>query len=125
MKGVVITTKNTMYIKDLEKPILESVNQVVSGPSENLRPMFLPDPYCMLVNEEGLKDELDLNFTGCMLYGTALHECPIVGDIVILKLVRGKEGFDFAGLTDTDIDRVCQYITKVTRGQVKKIADRN
>ena len=125
MKGVVVTPKSEMYIHDFDEPIFETVGKVVGGLIENTKPMFLPPPYCMIVNEEFLLHQLDMNFTGCLLYGTNIHGYPIAGNIVFMKLEDTEEGPDFAGLTENEVFRLCQYIAHVTRGKVRKIADHN
>lgn len=70
----------------------------------------------MIVNEEGLLENLPINSIGCLLYGTAFHQCPIVGDIVIMK-----DGFrngepDIVGLTDKEVDIISkEFITLIAR----------
>ena len=96
MKGLVITTENKMQVREFGEPAYETI--------EVVHPKGLPDPFCMVVNEEGLLHGLPLNLFGCILYDTVRHGNPIVGNIVILK-----EGFttpgerDFIGLDEDDV----------------------
>ena len=47
---------------------------------------------CLVVNEEGLLENLDLNLFGSILYGMAEHGQPILGDVVIAKEGWTPEG---------------------------------
>lgn len=88
MKGLVITTENEMQVREFGEPAYETIGKAVGGWIEVVHPKGLPDPFCMVVNEEGLLHGLPLNLFGCILYDTVRHGNPIVGNIVILK-----EGF--------------------------------
>ena len=106
MKGLVITTENKMQVREFGEPAYETIGK--------------PDPFCMVVNEEGLLHGLPLNLFGCILYDTVRHGNPIVGDIVILK-----EGFttpgerDFIGLGEDDIKFLGAMAVSLSGGGIK------
>lgn len=106
MKGVVVTTKAEVEVREFTAPLFESAGKAVGGWIETVHPMGLKRPYVMLVNEEGLLLELDVNVYGSLLYGANIHGQTIVGNVVIMK-----EGFvggepDIVGLSDDEADRV-------------------
>ena len=82
MKGLVITTENKMQVREFGEPAYETIGKAVGGWIEVVHPKGLPDPFCMVVNEEGLLHGLPLNLFGCILYDTVRHGNPIVGNIV-------------------------------------------
>lgn len=120
MKGLVITTENKMRVTEFCEPAYKSVGNAVGGWIEIVHPKQLPVPYCMIVNEEGLLLGLPLNLFGSILYGTARHGNPIVGDIVILK-----EGFtatgerDLVGLDEDDIKFLGAMAANVSGGGIE------
>lgn len=79
MKGLVITTENKMQVREFGEPAYETIGKAVGGWIEVVHPKGLPDPFCMVVNEEGLLHGLPLNLFGCILYDTVRHGNPIVG----------------------------------------------
>ena len=78
MKGVVVTTDMEIHVEDFGEPLYKTVGAAVGGHIEHVLPLGLKKPYCMIVNEEGLLENLPINSIGCLLYGTAFHQCPIV-----------------------------------------------
>lgn len=87
-----------------DDPLFLRLSEVVGGHIEVVRPVGLPDPLLMIVNEEGLLRGLDLNTIASILYGIQHHGQPIVGNAVIMK-----EGFvdgepDIVGLDPEDIN---------------------
>lgn len=120
MKGLVITTQQKMKVLDFGEPAYETIGKAVDGWIEVVHPKGLPAPFCMVVNEEGLLRGLPLNLFGSILYGTARHGNPIVGDIVFLKecfVTPGER--DFAGLDEDDIKFLGAMIASVSGGGVK------
>lgn len=95
MKGIVITTKDEIYIKDFCEPHYLSFCDTVDGDIEVVRPMFLNSPLCMVINEEGKCKELDFNRFGSLLYGFYLHGTPIVGNVIITAEGFTEEGVGF------------------------------
>ena len=120
MKGLVINTENKMKVADFGEPAYETIGKAVGGWIEVVHPKGLPAPFCMVVNEEGLLLGLPLNLLGSILYGTARHGNPIVGNIVFLK-----EGFttagerDFIGLDEDNIKFLGAMVASVSSGRVK------
>lgn len=94
MKGIVITPDCEMSVQEFERPLYETVGKVVGGYIEHVKPRLLDDPFCMIVNEEGLLEKLAVNPVGCFLYETLSHGWPIVGTIVIMKDGFTDEGPD-------------------------------
>lgn len=120
MKGLVINTDSLMHTEEYAAPLYETIGKTVGGWIEVVHPKGLPAPFCMVVNEEGLLRGLPLNLFGCILYGTARHGNPIVGDIVLLK-----EGFttpgerDFIGLDEDDIKFLGAMAVSMSGGGIK------
>ena len=111
MKGVVVTTKAEVEVREFTAPLHKSVGQAVGGWIEIVHPIGLKRPYVMIVNEEGLLLELDVNVYGSLLYGAQTHGQTIAGNIVIMK-----EGFvggepDIVGLSDNEADKVAAAAT--------------
>lgn len=103
VKGIVLTTKNTMTVRDFGEPLYQTVGEAVGGWIEIVHPAALPEPYVMIVNEEGLLISLDVNKVASMLYGAAIHGQTIRGDVVIMKEGWTDDGPDVVGLEDVDI----------------------
>lgn len=76
MKGLVITTENKMQVREFGEPAYETIGKAVGGWIEVVHPKGLPDPFCMVVNEEGLLHGLPLNLFGCILYDTGRSKAP-------------------------------------------------
>ncbi len=102
MKGIVITAQDNIEIRDFDQPLYKSIGNVVGGFIEIVNPIGLKQPFVMIVNEDGLRLELELNAVGSVLYGTLAHGHPIVGDIVIMKRGYTEEGPDIVGLEDQE-----------------------
>lgn len=119
MKGLVISTENEMSAKEFSAPAYKSIGEAVGGYIEVVHPRRLNDPYCMVVNEDGLLIGLPLNAYGSYLYCSEQHGSPIVGNVVILKegFVEGER--DFVGLTDAEIQAIADNIIKITHGNVR------
>lgn len=103
MKGIILSTDNTIEVKDFGEPLYKTVGEAVGGYIEIVYPALLEKPYLMIVNEEGLLQGLPLNTTGSFLYRTQIHGQPIVGNAVIMKngYVNGEP--DIIGLSDNEI----------------------
>jgi len=112
MKAIKITIEGNISVMELpnDQPLYVSVRAEIGGRMEHVRPRGLDDPYCMIVDEEGLLKNLPLNAVGSILYGTAEHGCPIVGDILIMQ-----DGFrdgepDIVGLDDQDAEFLSEML---------------
>lgn len=102
MKGIVVTTDNTVETRDFGEPLYRTVGEAVGGCIEIVHPQGLVEPLVMIVNDEGLLRELPMNMVGSVLYGTHNHGHPIVGNIVIMKTGLTSEGTDIVGLDDDE-----------------------
>ncbi len=115
-KVIVITTDNTISIKELEVndgSMLDGLKEIVGGWIEIVRPMHLEHPLVLVCNEDGLIRELPFNLVGSALYGYAEHGQPIVGDIAILKEVFRDGEPDIGGINEAAIQQIYdQFITK-------------
>ena len=124
MKGIVITTKNDMYVANFRNfpQIAEKMGWELT---EHVKPWgFGSTPYCMLIDEEGrLKEKPELNNLGSLLYGFLVHKTPIVGDIVIMKDVLTLDGPDIGGLDDEEVTEISDVITHVWNVTVKEPVD--
>lgn len=113
MKGIVITAKDEMEIRDFAEPLYQTVGEAVDGWIEIVHPVGIKRPFVMIVNEEGLLHDLEMNALGSLLYGTLVHGQPIVGNIVIMK-----EGFadgepDIIGLEDQEAVELFNLFTNM------------
>lgn len=100
MKGIVVTTNLDVSIQDFTAPLYKSLGEAVGGYIEHVNPKYLKSPYCMIVNEEGILEGLQMNPLGSLLYGTQEHGHPIVGTIVFMKDSFSDGEPDIIGLDD-------------------------
>ena len=116
MKGVIVSTDNTVEIKDFGEPLYKTVGEAVGGYIEIVHPIGLADPLVMIVNEEGLILELPVNQLGSLLYGTHNHGHPIVGNIVVMKTGFRNGEPDLVGLEEKEAEEISislhQFFTK-------------
>lgn len=120
MKGIVITTKNAMRVQEFSTPAYQSIGDAVGGWMEIVHPRRLEQPFCMIVNDEGLLRNLPLNVFGSLLYGMDYHGNPIVGDIVLIKEGINSNGeFDLVGLDEQDIQTLVVMVSAMSGGTVK------
>ena len=118
MLGLVITTHFTMYPKEFTNPLYESAGKVVEGYIEKVKPAFLPRPFIIIVNEEGVLRKLPVNPIGCAWYSGL-----IVGDIVVMKDGFTDDGPDIVGLTKEELKKVIGIVSFMTRGDYRLIAE--
>lgn len=95
MKTVKVTTDNKVSIIDVDFGNFRSIQKAIGGHFETVCTQLMVDYFkdpsvIMLVDEEGLIKGLSENATGCALYGTVKHGCPIVGDL-IFGIVSGED----------------------------------
>lgn len=120
MKGIVITTKNEMRVQEFPEPAHKSIGDAVGGWIEIVHPMRLEQPYCMIVNEEGMLRNLPINKFGSFLYRVDRHCIPILGDIVLLKEGINSDGEpDILGLNEQEIKHMCDMVSTVSSGEIK------
>lgn len=111
MNGIVVTTKGEIYHREFSEPMHRSAGEVVGGPIEFVRPYRLGKPYCMIVNEIFLYQELPINPVGCYLYATDEHGHPICGNIIIMK-EHGEDIIDLDPDEIEDIEDIMKLIYK-------------
>lgn len=119
MVGLIVTAENEMRKVEYDSPHYDVIHEAVGGWYEHVRPVGLEQPYCMMVNEEGLLLGLPLNLLGSFLYGAHQHGQPIVGDVIFLK-----EGYhcgepDVVGMTSEEAQRLGNEFIKMTYGFVR------
>ena len=125
MIALVVNTKNEIRRVEYDPPHYEVIREAVGGYYELVRPRGLQEPYCMMVNEEGLLLGLPLNPLGCYLYGTMVHGAPIVGNIMILKLGGYAGEPDVVGMTDDEAQRLGDQFVRVNPDAVHWIEEDN
>lgn len=113
MKGFVISTENKMQFKDFNEPLLLSIGTEICGYSETVHPKYLPEGFCMVVNDEGLLRGLPLNRFASLLYGTPEHGQPIVGNAVILRegFIENKKHTERINDTNLFITNLLKFCT--------------
>lgn len=119
MKGLIVTTGNEMRLVDYDPPNYDIIREAVGGWYEHVLPRRLPQPYCMMVNEEGLLHNLPINTLGSYLYQTYVHGSPIVGNIIILKEGYYQGERDVVGLTEEEARRLADRFSAQTNGLVR------
>ena len=116
-KGIVITTNDEISIREFARDghgvLNTALREVVGDSIENVSPMYLQHPYCFVCNGDGLLLELPTNTAGCIMYGTAKHGHPIVGNIVVLKKGVYNGEVDLIGIPDGEIERLCEQLKKL------------
>lgn len=117
MKGLVVTTENEVLVKEFDQPLNESIGEVVGGYIEIVHPRGLAYPFTMIVNEEGLMQDLPLNLVGSYLYETHKHGHPILGNIVIMAEGMTPSGYDITGLPDDAIESLKNQIQQILGGK--------
>jgi len=113
MKGIKIPAVGAIETIEIDSPMYKSLQTVVGGYVEVVRPRGLPQPYCVIVDEEGLLKKKPINQVGSYLYETHIHGQSIVGDIVIVKEEDTHEGRDTVGLSDSEIDEVMSLVVAI------------
>lgn len=113
MKGIVITPEGEVSVRDFPEPLYKTVGAVVGGLIQVVNPKGLPEPFCMVVNEEGRLKKLPFHPIASFWYGTQRHKQPIVGTVVLLKeTLNADRELDLAGLEDTEISFLQRHITE-------------
>jgi len=113
---IVITTKNHIQAKSIQLKdglLLEGLQEIVGGWVEIVHPLSLDEPYCMIVNEDGLLRGLEVNPIASLLYGTLEHGYPIVGDVAIMKDGYRCGEPDIVGLNKNEIRGICTRLEQL------------
>lgn len=89
----------------LQKPLFESVGNLIGGYIYVVRPKGLFRPYVMVVDEEAHIKKLRVNIVGSKLFGgraSPMFGKRIRGPIVILKECTTDKGIELTGMTATE-----------------------
>ena len=82
---------------------------------EHVRPVRLPQPYSMIVDDSGAVKNLPVNLLASILYGADQHGCPICGTALIMKDVMAYGGMDIVSLDDSDIPIVQDVLSRIEK----------
>lgn len=122
MKGVTVSTDNTVSIIDIPRngsPLYEIIHETVGGWYENVHPRRLARKYVMIVNEEGKLLHLPTNAIASYLYETDKHGEPIVGNVIILKMGVYQGEADVIGMSYDEAVAVMTNLTKSFKNFMK------
>jgi len=106
MKTILIKTDQTVSIKEISG--YADLYKYYKGFPSTVNPRGLDRPFCMIVDDAGLLHGLPVNAFGTMLYGATKHGNPIVGDIFLIKQKWGSDGYGLVGLSDDEINLLCE-----------------
>ena len=111
MLGLVITTDYKMYKKDFGEPMHKTVGAVVGGYVEHVLPMYLAEPFCLLIDEEGKLNHKPINPVASAWYSPV---DPIVGTVVVMKdgYVDGER--DIVGLTEGECNKIIEHVYAIS-----------
>ena len=91
MKTIKVTTDNKVSYVDVNFDDYRDIRRVIGGRIESVRTPriahFFGEDAVMIVDEERLIKDLPMNQLGCFFYGTMFHGHPIVGDLILAKVV--------------------------------------
>ena len=91
MKTIKVDTNNKISFVDVNFDDYRDIRRVIGGRIESVRTPriahFFGEDAVMIVDEEGLIKDLPMNQLGCFFYGTMFHGHPIVGDLILTKVV--------------------------------------
>lgn len=68
----------------------------------------------MLVDEEGLYNDLKTNIVGSYLYETDKHGCVIAGNILIVGERWTEDGIDFCGISENQFNILYPKLKELT-----------
>lgn len=75
-------------------------------------PTYVPGQcVSMLVDEDGLLKENEPNPIGSYIYEIDMHGHPIMGNIIFIGEVYGRDGIDFCGIEDSVFEKLKQQLT--------------
>lgn len=78
MKGIVITTDNKVEVQTFGEPLYQTIGKAVGGYIEVVHPKGLPEPFIMIVNEEGLLQQLPPNLSAVCSTAPTSTEAPLL-----------------------------------------------
>ena len=121
MLGLVITHDGKMYKKDFGEPLYQAVKETLGGYMEHVIPTWLPEPYCLLINDEGKLRGLPVNEVGSIWYGSHLHGDPIVGNIIVMMDGYKDGERDIVGMTPEQCNAIINEVYEVTDEEWKLV----
>lgn len=108
MKTLLLRVNNTAEVIELKlkKYLYQSMADAIGAELvEIVQPKFLDDQYCIVCDECGLlKPNPQINIAASWFYGCQEHNCPICGDVIIMKNKFTDDGIETIGLSDSDIE---------------------
>lgn len=118
MLGLVITPNYTMYKKEFGEPMHKTVGAVVGGYVEHVLPIYLPQPFCLLIDEEGKLNHKPINPVASGWYSRV---DPIVGTAVVMKdgYVDGER--DIVGLTEEECEKLIDTVVYMSDEEYRLI----
>ena len=91
MKTIKVTTDNKVSYVDVNFDDYKDIQRVIGGNFESVHTNrianFFGNDIIFLADEDGLIKNLPVNQLGCFFYGTMFHGHPIVGDLILAKVV--------------------------------------
>lgn len=115
MNVIVVTTDNKVYVKAVHDNWTPDIEKLVDGWIEQVYPVGLPKPYVMYVDENGHMAKKGINLVARVLYGSPIHNHPIVGDVVIAKerFSRAMGEYTLGSLSDREIENLISMFTNI------------
>ena len=121
MKGIVLTphpgAMESWRIVDLQEPLYRSVKDVIGGYMEIVHPRGLPEPYVLLVDEEGRLKDLEVNGLASAWYGDL-----ICGPAIIMQVGMTEEGPDILGLEASQVAEVAAFLRSLSPAGIREEA---
>ena len=92
MQTVKVSTDNVVSLVNIDFDDYQSIQKAIGGHFETVRTRttaayFGSPDIVMLVDEEGLLKGLPVNVFGSLMYGALQHYSPIVGDLILARVV--------------------------------------
>ena len=136
MKIIRITTDNELSVHDFQEGNCSEQNKVLReliGPKCGLLEHVMPirlyrelggsnragkemgSCVNMLIDEDGLRHNLDINTIGSYLYETDKHGHPIVGNVLIAGEVWHGNGISFCGMSEEQFDLLYPKFEELTK----------
>ena len=106
--------EEVIKVVDMEgKNVYDEARKAIDGWLENVHPAGLPNPYCMICDEEGLIRDKPLNIIATILYNAnnKTNIQPIIGTCIICKEERNEDDeMDWAPLNEDDVATILNIL---------------